>query len=112
MPHQIFKKKIPDASLFALLDAITQKSEKYYVINKDAYKRGIYNNKIPSFLEEIRPYYHVSKQKYVDKKLTYNSFVTVLRQICNYAGIKYTSQIKYDKSKYDIYYYIYFDEII
>jgi len=109
MPHQIFKNKVPNESLFMLLDSITQKTDKYYLINNDVFKRGIYNQKIPAFFEEIKSYYHVSKQKYVEKKLTYNSFVTVLRQICNHANIKYTSQIKYDKSNYDIYYYIYFD---
>ena len=45
--------------------------------------------------------------KYLDKKLTYNSFTTILRQICNYNKITYTSQIKYDKSSYEITYYIY-----
>ena len=59
-------------------------------------------------IEECKPYYHLSKRKYLEKKVTYNSFTTVLRQICNYNKIIYTSQIKYDKSKYEIVYYIYF----
>ena len=48
------------------------------------------------------------KKKYLEKKLTYNSFITVIRQICNHLKITYTSQVKYDKSVYDIIYYIYF----
>ena len=40
-------------------------------------------------------------------KLTYNSFTTIIRQICKYNQITYTSQIKYDKSTYEIVYYIY-----
>jgi glycosyltransferase involved in cell wall biosynthesis len=61
----------------------------------------------PKFIEECRPYYHLSKKKYLDTKTTYNSFTTILRQICNFNKIKYVSQIKYDKSKYNIIYYIY-----
>ena len=53
-------------------------------------------------------YYIKLPKKYLDKKLNYNSFVTVIRQICNHLKITYTSQVKYDKSVYDIIYYIYF----
>jgi hypothetical protein len=109
MSNQIFKKRIPNETLFALLDSISTKTEKYYMIQNEVYKKGIYNNKIPEFLQEIRPFYHLSKQKYIDKKLNYNSFTTILRQICNFNNIKYISQIKYDKSKYNIHYYVYFE---
>jgi hypothetical protein len=44
----------------------------------------------------------------LERKMNYNSFVTILRQICNFNKIIYTSQIKYDKSKYDIIYHIFF----
>ena len=73
-----------------------------------SFKKGIFTEEINIFLEECKPYYHLSKRKYLEKKATYNSFTTVLRQICNYNKIIYTSQIKYDKSKYEIVYYIYF----
>ena len=36
-------------------------------------------------------YYHNSKKKYLERKLTYNSFTTVLRQICNFNNITYTT---------------------
>lgn len=107
MTNQIIKNKIPTDLLLSLLDSITIKNDKCYVINNDAYKRGIFNNKIPGFLESIKEFYYISKQKYLERKLTYNSFITILRQICNFNKINYTSQIKYDKSKYEIYYYIY-----
>ena len=63
---------------------------------------------IQKFLLDCNKYYHISKKKYLEKKLTYNTFTTVLRQICNFNKITHTSQIKYDKSNYDIFYYIYF----
>jgi hypothetical protein len=94
--------------LFSLLDKIAIKNEKQYIIDNNSYKKGILNNDINDFFENCKPYYYLSKQKYLEKKITYNSLITIIRQICNYNEIKYTSQIKYDKSKYNIIYYIYF----
>ena len=62
---------------------------------------------IDNFINQCTPYYHISKRKYLERKITYNSFITIIRQICNFNKITYTSQIKYDKSEYDILYYIY-----
>jgi hypothetical protein len=107
MLSQIFKNAIPTKMLFELLDKICLKNEKHYTVTIDSFKKGVYSEDIQSFLVECNPYYHISKRKYLEKKLTYNSFVTVLRQICNFNKITYTSQIKYDKSSYDIVYYIY-----
>jgi len=108
MSSQIFKNNIPNQLLIKLLDDIAIKTEKCYVLNNNSYKKGMFNETIIKFINECIPYYHLSKRKYLERKLTYNSFVTVIRQICNYNKITYTSQIKYDKSTYDIIYYIYF----
>ena len=78
------------------------------MFNHSSFKKGIFTNDIENFILLCKPYYHTSKLKYLEKKLSYNSFTTIVRQICNFNGIMYTSQIKYDKSKYDIIYYIYF----
>ena len=82
-------------------------SSKRYT-NLDTILKGIYNTFIEDFIQVCLPYYHISKRKYLERKLTYNSFVTIIRQICNFNNITYTSQIKYNKSTYDIVYYIYF----
>jgi len=108
MNSQIFKQNVPNQLLIELLETIAIKSDKCYVINNNAYKKGLFNDVILNFIENCKPYYHISKRKYLERKLTYNSFVTIIRQICNYNKITYTSQIKYDKSTYDIIYYIYF----
>ena len=107
MSAQLFKSIIPKKKLYDLLEIICTKTDKNYIINKDAFKKGIFNNIIQNFLEECNSYYHLSKQKYITKKLTYNSFTTVVRQICNSNKIVYTSKIKYNNSTYDIIYYIY-----
>jgi len=108
MSLQIFKQNIPNNLIFELLDVICLKNEKYYIFNIESYKRGIYKEIIQKFIENCRPYYHISKRKYLDRKLTYNSFTTILRQICNSNKMIYTTKIKYDKSVYNILYYIYF----
>ena len=108
MSSQIFKSEVPKDVLFNFLDNICIKNEKTYIINTTAYKKGIFNDSIVQFFTTINQYYHNSKKKYLEKKITYNSFITVIRQICNNNNIKYTSQVKYDKSVYDIIYYIFF----
>jgi hypothetical protein len=107
MISQIFKNKIPNTLFFELIDKLCIKNEKYYKFDSDAFKKGMYNEEIPKFFELCKPYYFLSKRKYLEKKVTYNSFSTILRQICNYNKIVYTSQIIYNKSDYTIVYYIY-----
>jgi hypothetical protein len=108
MSSQIFKEHVPNELLINLFDCIAVKSEKCYVVNNNSYKKGMFNNVITDFITQCIPYYHLSKRKYLDRKLSYNSFITIIRQICNFNNITYTSQIKYDKSTYDIIYFIYF----
>jgi len=109
MSHQIFKQKVPNELLFNLLESITIKTDKYFIFNNEAFKKGLFKEVIQSFIASCEQYYHVSKRKYLERKLTYNSFTTILRQICKYNNITYTSEIKYDKSTYNIVYYVYYN---
>jgi hypothetical protein len=108
MCTQIFKNQIPNSVLFDLLDKICLKNEKHYTFNMVSFKKGVYSEEIQKFINYCIPFYHLSKRKYLERKLCHNSFTTILRQICNFNNIKYTSEIKYDKSSYDIVYYIYY----
>ncbi len=104
MTSQIFKNKLPNSIFFELLEKMCLKNETHYTFNSDTFKKGVYNEDIQKFLETCKPYYYLSKRKYLEKKLTYNSFSTILRQICNFNKIIYTSQIIYSKSDYNIVY--------
>jgi hypothetical protein len=108
MSTQIFKEQIPTFYLFELLDKLCLKNEKHYTFTIESYKKGIYNGEILNFITFCTPYYFLSKRKYLEKKLTINTFTTILRQICNFNKITYTSKIKYNKSTYTIEYYIYY----
>jgi len=106
MTSQIFKKKYSTESLFEFLESICMKNDKQYVFNTNSYKKGLFNDAIQIFITGLKEYYHLSKQIYLERKMSYNNFTTILRQICKYNQIAYTSQIKYDKSEYEIVYYI------
>lgn len=108
MSNQIFKNRVPNSLLFELLEKLCVKNTKFYTFNSDSFKKGVYTNDIQTFINHCVEYYHLSKRKYLEKKLTYNAFTTILRQICNFNQIVYTSQIKYNKSSYDIIYYVYY----
>jgi hypothetical protein len=60
------------------------------------------------FLGKIIDYYHHSKKFYVERDFKYNSFTNIVRQICKSNDITFTSQIKYNESRYNIDYFVYF----
>ena len=106
--NQTFKMAVDKGILFMFLEKTCEKNEKYYIFNSSAYKRGELNNANVELLEELKPYYHMAKLFYVERKLTYTSLCTIIRQICNYQSIIFTTKIVYSKSKYNIIYFIYF----
>ena len=106
MASQIFNEKCPNELLFTLLDEICTKNENQYTFNNSSFKKGIFNESIQQFIEDLKPYYHHTKQLYITRKINYNNFITILRQICNFNKITYTSKMKYDKSTYEIVYFI------
>jgi len=108
MLKQIFRKNVDIEILYGLLENCCLKTDKYYLLDINAFKKMIFHNYNEDFLRDILDCYHVSKQFYVTRKLTYNSFTNIVRQICKSTGLMFSSQIKYNESKYNIDYYIYF----
>ena len=113
MPTQLFKKNIPKDYLFELLNKICMKNEKekYYLIDMIAFRKMQFFQLYDDFKTIIKPYYNLSKQHYVERKLDYNSFTNIVRQICKSNNIMFTSKIRYFESKYNIDYYIFYSEI-
>lgn len=108
MQNQIFKKNVPINILFDLLDAVCLKTNKYYLIDGNAYRKMLFNNLHAPFCHDLSEYYYASKQFYVNRNMTYNSFTNIVRQICKNNNIMFTTNIKYNESKYVIEYLIYF----
>lgn len=108
MSQQIFKTKVATSKLIALLENLCVKNDKYYIFNFDSFKKGIYDGSLLLFFEDIKENYFISKRKYLDKKMSFNSVMTVIRQIMKSNNICFTSKILYSDSDYSIIYYIYF----
>ena len=107
MCEQVFKKNIPISILFALLEQICLKTEKYYFLDLNAFKKLQFHDLFVKFREEIRPYYHVSKRFYIDRDFTYRMFANIVRQLSRMANVRFDSEIKYHQSKYHVDYMVY-----
>jgi hypothetical protein len=104
--NQLFKTEVPSHMLLDFLKVNCDETETHFIINKFLYKKMIYNNHISAFTAALKPYYYLSKMKYIERVMTYNSFLTIIRQLCNAQNIKYISSLVYDKSSYEITYSI------
>jgi len=111
MKNQIFRSEVPKTLLFVLLDRLCMKTDKYYYIDYHSYRKFMFDEvSRDEWLQQVRPFYHESKRHYIDRKMTYNSFVNMIRQICKLNHIAFTSKIRYDKTSYNIDYYIFLSE--
>ena len=110
MSRQIFRKLVPPELLHNLLEKVCLKTDKYYLVDHNAYKKFMYLGLHQEFKENIIGYYHDSKRFYVTREMNYNSFINIMRQICKSNQMMFTSQIRYMESKYSIEYLIFYSE--
>ncbi len=109
MSTQIFKKTISKDILFTFLDTTAKKRNNTYTFSKVDFKTAQYNNLIIPFCESLKEYYHKSKLIYIERKMNYKNFITVVRQLCKSLHLPFSSKIIYDKSNYEIIYTIFTD---
>jgi hypothetical protein len=107
-PTDIFVKPIDKSILYDLCNMICLKKKNYYVIDKNAYRSMMFSNAHVDFISKLHEYYNPSKQFYLTRELTYNSFTNIIRQICKNNNIKFDSSVRYNKSTSNIDFYIYF----
>lgn len=107
MKSQLFNKEIPKNVLFDFLEEFAMDKETHFLFTNVSFQKAKFHNKLAIFCNKIKDYYYPAKQSYVTRKMSYNNFTTILRQICKCALITYTSKVKYEKSSYGIEYYIY-----
>ena len=108
MLKQLFKTNVPIEILMDLLEKVCMKTDKYYLVDHNAFRKMLFYNHHDDFFAKLSPYYFTSKQFYLTRKCTYNSFTNIVRQICKSNNVMFTSQMKYNESKYSIIYMIYF----
>ena len=111
MSKQIFVKPVPQDLINDLLDKVATKTDKYYIMDIDTYKRVKFYELHKDFISTMAAYYHLSKKFYVERPMTYTTFVNIIRQVCRSNKVTFTSKIKYNDSTYNIEYYIYFSEL-
>jgi hypothetical protein len=109
MKNQIIKNKIENFDEF--IKSIGTQEDKYILIDENHYKKAEYKELITPFLLHITPYYYETKKRYLTRKMNYNSFITILRQISKKNEIVYESVMKYNNSKHYIEYHFYLDNI-
>lgn len=107
MTHsQIFKHDLSLNVLYDFLDNICEIKDNEYIFKNSSYKKGVMMHFIEPFCAKVEPSYYISKKHYVNKKINYKSLATIIRQICKFKKINIRSNITYNKSTYEIIYYI------
>lgn len=96
----LFKQPITIDPLLVVLTAVAPCIDgRWYHFNVTSFRKMIFQNLHVSFIESIRNNYFPAKwRKYGDKELTYTSFTTILRQMCNETGRSFYTKIVYDHS--------------
>ena len=106
MRHNVFCKEIPLDVLWTFLEDVCVHEDTYFFIDKNMFAKMIFERKHLQFLDSLRYYYFKSKHHYLSYDMTYNSFVTIVRQICNYHNCSYLKRKKYNHSDYTMCYFI------
>ena len=106
MLNYLFLKQVPLSIIMELLDKICAKTNNYYLIDLNAYRKMLFFKLDTEFKEILLPYYHISKRYYITREFSYNSFTNILRQICKSNSHNFYTELKYDHSVYTILYFI------
>ena len=85
----VFSSHVPIDVLFEVLEQICIKKDKYYLMDFNAFRLLKYRNLYP-------------------RELTYNSFATIIRQICRINRVTFDTKFNYQHSMYNIDYFIYY----
>lgn len=96
MSSQIFKEPPPKNMLIDLLiNYGINDNNKRYIIDYHSFKKIVYDEYHNVWLEELEPYYFERKKIYATREFTYVNFMTIIRQLCKFFGIRY--EYEHDK---------------
>lgn len=107
----LYRDAITDAPLRKVLEQVAPRIEgaqcAWYRFDGSSFRKMVFMRLHEPFLEAIRPHYFPAKwRKYGDKEITYNSFTTLLRQICNATGRSFYTKHVYDHSVCNTVYFV------
>ena len=104
MKNQIFKTIVAPDIIWNFLKENGEETIDHFIFDKVLYKKAVFKEAIEPFVKSLVEHYHESKKHYINRKMDYNKFVTVLRQLCNSNDIEYKTQMVYNSSTYEIVY--------
>lgn len=107
MSTQLFVSLLPRDAFINFLKSSCEFNDNLCIFNTVSYKKNCFLNTLQPFLNELTNYYHVSKQYYVKRNMSYVRLLTIIRQVCKHLNITYTIVKKNIRSTYEIYYIIY-----
>ncbi len=103
---QLFKLMPPIDIFYKFLDSNFEYENNMYKITGIFFNKCIYKNTLKDFCEKISPFYHNSKQNFINVNNDYAKFSTVIRHLSKLYDFEYKKNIKYNNSSYDIEYNI------
>jgi hypothetical protein len=102
--QQIFKTIPPLSILLLFFQQHAELNDNHYHFNKTLFKKALFNNAIAPFLLSLEPFYFSSKLFYLHRKIDFNKFISVLRQLSHSLNIPFHKKMSYSNSSYDILY--------
>jgi len=105
--EQNFKTLVPIQLLWDFPKTNFEETDTHFQLTSYLFHKSEYNKNVLAFISLLKPYYHNSKRKYIERQINYKWFLTIIRQLCNSHHIKYTTKLVYNKSMYEIEYSVY-----
>lgn len=89
----------------------------FYMIDINAFKRGIYLDVVRPFMEMLADhYYRPTHAFYAQRNMTgpaaFAQFIQVIRHVCKYASLTFMSTLKYEQSTSSRVYYVEYKDYI
>ena len=108
MPHnQNIRKQYPNEKFYEFLQKYCGMiNNNFFFFYIDSYKKAKFYNDIKHLCNELYNYYYPSKYHYLTRDQKFSKFTTIIRHICNFNGIPFTTRINYASNTYYISYYI------
>ena len=108
----IFLKKLDINIILKYIQNNSYIENNKYIIDNNVFKQSIYHNNVDEIIKYLKPHYYKAKRIYLERKINYKNYLTILRQIFNYLDIKYEKFKKYSNSTYEMIYIIYVEQEI
>jgi hypothetical protein len=106
--HRLFQELVPWNCFQHLLREICPplSLNQTFMIDLNAYKKMIFLEKHHPFLETLKTHYLRDKHFYITRPFTYNSFMTIVRQICKSHKQPFHTELKFGRAFHNMVYYI------